>query len=167
MKAPGIVALVFLLATTTGAQTVDFSPVHLDATQPVPGRTFTATVSYPGGPGAPYILAFDVFRAPQPFVFPGIGQLGLAGSPSLLFMQTTSLNAQGKGTFSLGLPPSSVLIGFQFYFQALVFSPKSTAGAFLSNLYVGQFTGPGTHTPIQARAMIPRALHSSTLLQDE
>ena len=166
MRVLGFTAMVALLVATTGAQTVDFSPVHLDATQPVPGRTFTANVSYPAGPGAPYILAFDPFRAPQPYLLPGIGQLGLAGSPSFLFLQSASLNPQGKGTFSLPLPPGSILIGLQFHLQALVFTPRSTAGAFLSNLYVGQFTGAGTHTLIQARARIPRALHSSTLLQD-
>jgi len=165
MRILSIPAILALLAALSIAQTVDFSPVNLDATQPVPGRTFSATVSYPADPGAVYALGFDFFRTPAPIKLAGMGELGLAMSPAFMLMKTAVLNNQGKDSWSLVLPNDPNLIGFRFYLQAFVATSNSTAGAYLSNLYIGDFTTAGTHTLVQNRAMIPRALHSATLLK--
>ncbi|MBN2490028.1 MAG: hypothetical protein JXQ29_04180 [Planctomycetes bacterium] len=161
-----VAAVLTCLASLCCAQTVDFSPVNLDAVQPVPGRTFTITVSYPPGPGSVYVLALDLVARATPAKLPGIGELGLMGSPFLLLMKSAALDAQGRGSYSLALPNVGSLIGTRFYFQALVYAKASPGGAYLSNLYVGDVTGAATHTVVPGRARLARALHTATVLQD-
>lgn len=154
------------LLTATPAQTVDFSPVSLDATQPVPGRFCTLTLSDPQSPGAIYTLGFDLFRLSPPLKLTGIGEFGLSASPAFLLMKTAVLDAQGKDTFTLFVPNSAALVGFRFYFQAIVFTKNSPQGAYLSNLYQGDISGAGTHALVSNGLRFPRALHTTTLLQD-
>ena len=161
-----VAAIVVGVAGWLPAQTVDFSPANLDGTQPVPGRVFTATLTCPQGVGAAYVLAFDIFPATPPIKLAGFGELGLGMTPAFMIMKAGGLNAQGKDTFSLALPNAPALVGARFYLQALVYAPAAPQGAWLSNLYVGDISAAGTHTLVPSRAMIPRALHTATLLND-
>jgi hypothetical protein len=158
--------LVLAILSITPAQTVDLSPVNIDGTQPVPGRFFTLTVSDSQSPGALYALGFDTFRLSPPLKLGGIGEFGLAASPSFFLIKNGVLNAQGKDSLPVFIPGVPALVGLQFFFQAIVFTPSAPQGAFLSNLYQGDISGAGTHTAVPNRLRFPRALHTTTLLQD-
>jgi len=159
-------AVVLALLSVAPAQTVDLSPVTIDATQPVPGRLFTLTVSDSKSPGATYTLGFDIFRLSPPLKLAGIGEFGLAASPSFFLIKTGVLDAQGKDSLTLFIPNVPALVGFQFFFQAIVFTQSAPQGALLSNLYQGDISGAGTHTAVSNKLRFPRALHTTTLLRD-
>ena len=57
-------------------------------------------------------------------------------------------------------------MGLGFHLQAVVFTQQRPSGAILSNLYQGDFTAADSHTALTRKAMIPRALHTATPLQD-